>query len=124
MALITLLIVAASPVGGVFALGTLSGLAVVGIIGGGALLLWNVGYAIVNAFRSGGGEPLSTVPDSSTHNIGSFVGTTSTNTQQSTLGYPSGQIFQPGTQPQTTASPVSTTSSTSQTPLASTPNKD
>lgn len=65
-ALIIFLIIAAFPVGAIFALGPLSALAVVGIIGGAALLLWNVGYPISKALYDSAGEPPSTRPDNPT----------------------------------------------------------
>lgn len=51
MVLILLLIIAAFPFGSFLALGSLSAVAVAGLIGGGGLLLWNVGCSVVNDLR-------------------------------------------------------------------------
>ena len=97
VALVTLLLVAAFPVGAVFALGPLSALAVVGIIGGSALLLWNVGYAIFKGL-GGGGEPPSATLDGSKSTIGSSVVTG--NSQAGPPGHQPGPLSQPGTEKQ------------------------
>lgn len=96
IALITLLLVAAFPVGAVFALGPLSALTVVGIIGNVALLLWNVGYAIFKGL--GGGEPPSATLDGLKSTIGSSVVTG--NSQAGPPGHQPGPLSQPGTEKQ------------------------